>query len=378
MRVDTSDYIWVGPWESYVEGIPLRGKIVSYGITDGSTHSYCDDCNKRVFARHKQEEISYVSCKMNGFLEHDSNLKFIFFDQCECEYYQSQKRAIDCCNDGELVKALNSKVITRGWLRTYVSMLPYIAGPIGSFSCREFMALYPGAQEFVVQTDRGAGGYSTYFVRSENDYERIKERIGGQRIVMASPYLEEQRSYNQNILISENASVLFQPSEQIIVRGENGPYLYGGSDYSGFFTLSNSCKAEIERISRIVAAKMQAAGYRGFAGIDYMSYQGRVFFTEINPRLQSSTDLLAKPLRENGLPNIILLSIYAFHNDEAICQIAPELETMELHSKRQEFMWLHEGDEDPFLHDSNYRRDGASRRYDEYESGVFLTYGPVI
>lgn len=371
--VDLGKCVWVGPWESYAHQTGVQGMIVSYGETKGNSHAFCWDINRRVFSRHKEDERKYIAERMKDYRAEDNETHFLFFDQSECAYYPDYKKAIVCSNSEHLILTLNSKAITRTWLRNTEKMLPYIIGPIGSFCWSDLLGIYPGVHQFFIQDERSTGGFSCYRAQDREEFESCCSAHSVYRTVTISPYLESYRVFSQNILISEESIVCFQPSEQLVAQCKLGP-LYGGSDYSCFLALEKSQQAMIMDIGERVAKRLQRIGYRGFVGIDSLLYNEAVFFLEINPRFQSSTDMLNKELRCHGLPNVFQLSLDAFYNAPKVTRIAGDLSKLRITAKRKEYTWEKPGDEDKVILDAESIMDGMGKEYDYYEKGVFLSY----
>lgn len=348
--------------------------IVSYGTTCGTQFSYCDDLKARVFHRHKKQEIEYIRQKMKWFLNCDPECTFLFFDQQECAYYRPFFDAISCCNDLKIVKFLNSKIFTRYWLQPYVEQPPFIVTPIGSLKYEGLARLFPESNAFVLQENTGTGGLNTIVVDSDAALSNQTARYSAHKLLSVSPLLCDQTSISQNILIGADDCVLLQPSVQEVNTESDRP-LYAGSDFVAYLSLPADARKKIYETSRVIARLLNDLGYRGFAGIDYMLASGKVYFSEINPRFQSSTDMVGTALARQGLPNIFELQNIAFGNSKgALGPLKQKLESLTVEATRHEVIWTRPGDEDRFVGDRRYQLNGSAKRYSSYERDVFLAF----
>ena len=64
-----------------------------------------------------------------------------------------------------------------------------------------------------------------------------------------------------------------------------------------------------------IAKKLQSIGYRGIGGIDYLLKDNCIYFMEVNPRFQASSEYLDKLLIDKGLPGIFELNYLAFYDE---------------------------------------------------------------
>lgn len=336
--------------------------------------AYCDDLKARVFHRHKKQEIVYIKEKMKWFLNRDPECTFLFFDQQECVYYRSFLGAIPCCNDVNIVKFLNSKIYTRYWLQPYVEQPPFIVTPIGSLTYEGLVKIFPESNAFILQENTGTGGLSTVAIDSNVDLSNQTARYAPHKLLSVSPLLPTQISISQNVLIFVDDCVLLQPSIQE-VNIQSGRPLYAGSDYAAYMALQTDVQEKIYENSHIIANLLKNLGYRGFAGIDYMFANGKIYFSEINPRFQSSTDLLGMALARYGLPNIFELQSIAFNNQSSSFRsLKQKLESLTVEAVRHEVIWTRPNDEDEFIDNPQYELNGSAKRYSSYEQDVFLAF----
>ena len=77
--------------------------------------------------------------------------------------------------------------------------------------------------------------------------------------------------------------------------------LYDGWSFEKYSELDNKTKRKIHKQTLAIAQKLKDLGYVGIGGIDYIIKDNNVYFMEINPRFQASSEGLDKILRENQI-----------------------------------------------------------------------------
>ncbi len=136
-----------------------------------------------------------------------------------------------------------------------------------------------------------------------------------------SEYIENAISVNVHAFISNDDTIIFPPSIQIVEHKEN-KLLYGGADfYSVDILLDDDAKKAIYANGKSIASKLKILGYKGVFGIDFLVDGKEVYFVEINPRFQASTFLLNQALIENNLPSIHYLQYQVMSNKKVELEI---------------------------------------------------------
>lgn len=117
-------------------------------------------------------------------------------------------------------------------------------------------------------------------------------------------------------MISDNYIHIFEGSFQIIVA--NKELEYDGWDFESYEKLSASIKMKIYNQTLRIAKKLQSLGYRGVGGVDYLLKDETLYFMEINPRFQASSEKLDKMLVKRGLVSIFELNYLSFYDEKKI------------------------------------------------------------
>ena len=88
--------------------------------------------------------------------------------------------------------------------------------------------------------------------------------------------------------------------------------MYQGADFICYDFLSDSMKRKVELASREISAFLIKKGYKGVLGIDFLIYNHNVYFMEINPRFQASSQLVNKGLIDSNQSSLFEIHMQAF------------------------------------------------------------------
>lgn len=208
-----------------------------------------------------------------------------------------------CYNSKELINRINNKFLMREWLKNDVPILKY--------QYKSGIEISTDHKPLVVQGKNSNGGSHTFLLNKEN-LKQIKENINPNDIYSVSEYCENNIPVNINCVISKNDIVLFPASVQIIKADKN--FIYRGADFIACKKIEQDIKNKVKKYSLAICEQLQKIGYLGILGIDYIIYNHEAYFMEINPRFQSSTNLLNMALKENNQTTVNELCLKAFQN----------------------------------------------------------------
>lgn len=132
--------------------------------------------------------------------------------------------------------------------------------------------------------------------------------------VSVAPYLVDSLPLNVGATVWRDGVTVHRPSVQLI--GLPGcvtrPFGYCGNDFGLAATLEAELIDEIERTTVTIGRWMREHGYLGTFGIDYLLHQGRLLFTEVNPRFQGSTPASCRLSIDANEPCLMLEHVAAF------------------------------------------------------------------
>ena len=251
----------------------------------------------------------------------DCDSKFMMYNQFTIEYMKNAKY-VQCVNDISLIKKLNNKIRCREILEDIVTLLDYKYLKLNdidfkrinnSFDCKY--------KKYVVQQPIGFAGVGTYVL---DNSDSILKYLNSDSLYSVSGFIENAISLNNTFMISDNYIYIFCGSYQKIKIGEE--LNYDGWDFSSYEKLSKAVKNMIYNQTLKIAQILQSLGYRGIGGVDYLLKDKDLYFMEINPRFQASSEALDKKLVNKGFPSIFELNYWSFYEEEKFISICKLME----------------------------------------------------
>lgn len=312
---------WVGVSPSDINGVEhlFSGVIALLGSNDGRFnvfHSLEDNIGRRVNHNDpKNFEIcdDFLIAKIREISKDHPTASFLWQDQQSFSIEQELLPRTFANNRLSLTRFLSNKIILRNVISRFASTVPGITALKSECSYKNFRKLMPACQSYVIQESHGAGGYNTIIIRCDEDDDRIARLKSD--IMIVTGYLDKAVPINQHLMVFEDKVKLLPPSVQIVSPSEEGAILYKGGDFSAAHMVSEKGDKALQKASKKIGELLQANGYRGVAGIDYLMDGDEPYFIEINPRFQASTRLLNANLLQQGLPSVHEMHLMAFHEE---------------------------------------------------------------
>lgn len=289
---------WVGPRQSDIEDIEIlfAGSITIYGNNKNGNISFCKTKKKRI-----NHNIANMEC--NLFFEENLNkictlnpkARFLFYNfSYAYEFNKNIRERIIGLNSYDLLTMLDDKIRCRYLLDNIIETIPFITLKGNECTLKKIHKYFPESEDYIVQKIHSSGGEGTYRVdKSIGTPEKILNDCFGEYLI--SPYLSDAISLNIHVAIMENETICFPPSVQIITE-INQQLLYQGADFICYDFLADTIKQKLESISKEIGTFIYNRGYRGIVGIDYLLKDDNLYFMEINPRFQASSQLINKVL----------------------------------------------------------------------------------
>lgn len=167
---------------------------------------------------------------------------------------------------------------------------------------REMLANGP----VVLRTSQSSGGEGVVLVSSP---EQIEERWPAQpdAFVGVAPFLSDAISVNlSSCVFSDGAIRMHPPSVQLIgIQGcTTRRFGYCGNDFARIANFDDRTFAQLESMALTAGRWLYRERYVGAFGLDALIHDGDVFFTEINPRFQGSSELSSIIGDHLGAPNL--------------------------------------------------------------------------
>lgn len=303
---------WVGPRESDIDEIEsiFAGSVTIFGSNKGNNISYCQSNADRI--NHNERNIhcdSFFKAELRRIISKDDSVRFLFYNPTSAyEYGNIVESHSICINNYDLLVQLNDKTRCRVILKDTVNIIPFVtlAGKDCTYSN---IKSYFSSEEFIIQDAFSSGGEGTVLVRTSDNLDFIKPN----KRYLVSPYIKDSLSINVHIVIGSDNILFFPPSVQII-NEMNGKILYFGADFICYTFVDYIIQSEVKNASITIGKKLQLEGYRGVLGIDFLIKDKILYFIEINPRFQASTQLLNKGIKIQTQTSLHELHIAAFNS----------------------------------------------------------------
>ncbi len=308
---------WIGIRESEISatGQLFDGSITVFGSNERNNYSYEKEKNIRIdYNKDNNELNSFISETAMKVLRKYPQCKFVLYYPMEVDEYDPiiSEHAI-CMNSSSITDLLENKIYTKLWLSKIIPVIPFTTMLGIELSYDYICDAFPNESSFVIQGTFSCGGSGTWLVSNDDDMKDILSSINAQSIYTVTPFQEKNISVNLHLIIYEKEILLFPASVQIIY--ENQRHLcYGGADFFMLNQLSENIISKIQQYGEIIGKHLQAGGYRGICGIDFLTTPDEVFFMEVNARFQSSSFLINDTLNKLSLPSLQELHIDSFYN----------------------------------------------------------------
>ena len=143
-------------------------------------------------------------------------------------------------------------------------------------------------KEIVVQFDRGHTGKGTIFINTEEEFKDLSSKFPN-RTVRVSQKIEGQ-AVTINACVTRVGILVSGLSFQItgipeLVNTKGGTV---GNDFDYVKSISEEQKVGISEETKKIGRAMQASGYLGLFGVDFILADGKIYVIEVNARQPAS------------------------------------------------------------------------------------------
>jgi len=191
-----------------------------------------------------------------------------------------------------LCKRLDSKIeSTRLGNEIGVASVPNAMGPVSSFE--ELMQLAASEKlgnSLVVQTPYGDSGKTTFFIRSEADWDKNADKMRDKQLKVMK-YINHLPGTVEAV-VTRHGTLVGPAMTDLIGFAELTPYKGGwcGNDVSTT-VLPERVRVAVRKMCRKLGDRLYQEGYRGTLCVDYLidTDTDEVYLGEINPRISGAT-----------------------------------------------------------------------------------------
>lgn len=308
---------WIGRWQS----------VCLADCFDGANDSITvlANPNRQVF--NSIEELNRYLINHKDFLdviEKTSSGKaagqvlFLFYDE-ELERMARSLGLQVCLPPHALREDLDSKITTTLIAeQAGVPSVPNVLAQVTSYSgLRALADEHQLGDALVVQLPYGDSGRTTYFIRCEQDYDRVAEHICSEDQVKVMREIRCQSSAIEAVTTA-NGTFVGPLLTELVGVPELTPFAGGwcGNElYPNAF--SHQVRTTLLRYTERLGEVLYQVGYRGYFEVDYLLDQddGAVYLGELNPRLSGATALTNNTAFSRHNVPLLLLHLAEYRQD---------------------------------------------------------------
>lgn len=294
----------------------FKGNILVISSNKENSLTYEQILNKKINYNAMENFVqisNFFDDMIQRVLKADPKAKFMPYNQATIEFLINLDKVV-CVNDINLVKQLNNKPKSREILKGLINCLDYKYLQGKDISFDKVNKLFKNKSEkYVVQEYVGFGGIGTFVLTKEKE-KKVLQAIKKEDFYSVSVYLENGISTNNTFMINKDNIVIFDGSLQKIELKDE--LLYEGWDFEEYQKFNKRTKNKFYTQTYKIAKKLQELGYIGIGGVDYLLKDNKIYFMEINPRFQMSSEELDRILQEKGFPSIFELQYDCFYQKE--------------------------------------------------------------
>lgn len=164
----------------------------------------------------------------------------------------------------------------------------------------------------VVRPSRGSGGVGMARVDAVRSLQSLWPS-GDEFFASVSTYMDNCIPLNIGAVVWDDGVTMHHLSVQLIGLpcSTKRQFGYCGNDFGLVSELDPSTISQVEQHTVRIGNWLKTQGYRGAFGVDYLVNQGKVLFTELNPRFQGSTRVSARLDALDDQPCLLLEHIAA-------------------------------------------------------------------
>lgn len=313
--------IWIGIQESEIENTSdlFMGSITIFGSNQNGNYAL-DKCYNTRFDYNEDidEWFEFVNLTAEKIIERYPDAHFVLYYPMDAIHYsESVTSRLVGYIDTQKLDLWDSKFKCREWLGNEIPVLPNEVCYGQRILRKCTLTIDP---PYVLQGEYSCGGSETWLLSAQSK-ETVFSKIDINNIYSITPYIKNNISVNIHLIIYAERVLLFPASIQLIrINPETFNFEYVGADFIAYKYLPETIKKKVLSYSEIIGERLRKSGYLGICGIDFITTSDYVYFSEINPRFQSSTFLINNTLNTiNENYSMQRFHLDAFYNPRPTC-----------------------------------------------------------
>ncbi len=173
-----------------------------------------------------------------------------------------------------------------------VPCVPNILTKVDSYEHLNEVASHLG-NDLVIQTPFGDSGHTTFFIKSEEDYNKYKEEIESEQEVKV---MKRINCYGSAIeaCVTQHGTLVAPLMTELVGFKELTPYKGGwcGNEiYPGAF--NETIRKKANEYTRLFGNQLRKEGYKGYFELDFLIEEGtdEIYLGELNPRITGASSI---------------------------------------------------------------------------------------
>lgn len=232
-----------------------------------------------------KEVVDYIQSRGPG-----GKAVFLFFDE-ETEALCKELGLEVCFPSAELRRKVDNKVeATRIAERAGVKSVPHVLAKVGSW--KELLDVAkPLGTDLVVQTAFGDSGHTTFFIKSEEDFDTHAEEIRAEDEVKVMKRVNVRGSALE-ACVTRHGTIVGPLMTELIGFKSLTPYRGG---WCGNEVNAEAFAVEVRNRARAATVafgeELRSMGYRGYFELDFLHDQdtNELYLGEVNPRITGAS-----------------------------------------------------------------------------------------
>ena len=236
------------------------------------------------------EVQAYLKTRSNG--KNAGKAMFLMFDE-ETEQLAKKHGLQVMFPTAKMRNFMDNKVNTnRIAEKAGVPCVPYVLSPVKDYKHLTEVSKKLGT-DLVVQTPYGDSGHTTFFIKTEEDFDKYKEEIVAEKEVKVMKRINCKGSAIE-ACVTRHGTIVAPLMTELVGFKELTPYQGGwcGNEiYPNAFT--QKLRARARKYTQLFGDQLRKEGYKGYFELDFLIDQdnGEIYLGELNPRVTGASSI---------------------------------------------------------------------------------------
>ena len=172
-------------------------------------------------------------------------------------------------------------------------------------------ATYRHRQKLFFTSEYGSGGHTSALYTG--DMKKVVDKLQGETgAIRVSKFIDKDLDVSTHLFIYDKETIVMSPIVQQTINGDG--VTFAGGHYPA--TMSKIQLAKLNLMCKIIGETLAEGGFKGMTGVDFMLKDQKVIFTELNPRLMTTSIGTSKVMQAIWGTNIPVLTYQMLVEDK--------------------------------------------------------------